>query len=162
MPVKKQKITVDTKTIGKYVQEYDELSKKIKLLDERKKSLGDIIKSFASENGTKDDKGSFYCSNDYFTFGSQCKKSVSLNEEKAKELIKSKGFDECLKTVITVDEEALEKRCSTGDITPKELENITNVKTTYAVTVKAKEDMPEVEQTEVVAASRKPKKLLRK
>lgn len=158
----KKNIVVDSKSIAKYVSEYSELSAKIKILDERRKSLGEIIKNFAKEKGTEDDKGSFYCDNENFVFGAQCKKSVSLNEDKAKKLLQSKGFDDCLKTVVTIDEKALESRCSSGDITPKELEGITNVKTTFAVTVKEKDEMPEVIQTEVVAASKKPRKLLRK
>lgn len=159
---KKPTMLVNEKNIGNLVSEYSELSGKIKMLDERKKTLGELIKNYAKENGSKDDKGSFYCTDDSFTYGAQCKKSVSLNEEKAKAFIQSKGFDECFKTVVVIDEEALDRRVSTGDITPEELESIVDVKSTYAVTVKAIADMPEVEQTEVVAASKKPKRLLRK
>ena len=163
MPKKNVVMTVKESDLSKMLIEYSELSKQIKLLDERKKSLGDTIKCYAMDNGSKDDKGSFYCEKDNFTFGAQCKKSVSLNEDKAMEFLESKGFTECIKMVAKVDEEALEKRCSTGDITPEELESITTSRVSYAVTVKSIGEMPEVQQTEVVAASRKPtRKLLRK
>lgn len=161
---KKTAITVDKATIESFVAEYNELSKKSKLIDDRKKYLSEAIKNYAQSNGTKDDKGSFYCTSNLFTYGAQCKKSVSLDEDKAKEFVKSKGFDDCLKTVITLDELAIEKRVSCGDITPAELEKITKTKTSYAVTVKpieTAEEMPEVQQTEV-AASRKKPTILRK
>lgn len=161
---KKSGVVVDKSTVESFVAEYAQLSKQSKVIENRKKLLSEAIKAYAQTNGTKDDKGSCYCESDYFTFGAQCKKSISLDEEKAKDFIKAKGFDDCLKTVIKVDEDALERRVSTGDITQKELESITNSNITYAVTVKAKEtieEMPEVQQTETVAASRR-KPLLKK
>ena len=161
---KKPSITVDKDTIESFVAEYSELSKRSKIIDERKKFLGEAIKNYAQSNGTKDDKGSFYCENSFFTYGAQCKKSVSKKKKKAMDFLESKGFTECIRMVPKVDEDALERRLSTGDITQDEFESITKIKTTYAVTVKAVEnvnDMPEVQQTEV-AASRKKPTLLRK
>lgn len=162
---KKTAITVDRATIESFVSEYNELSKKSKLIDERKKFLSDAIKNYAQSNGSKDDKGSFYCESPYFTFGAQCKKSVSLDEDKAMDFLESKGFTECIRTVPKVDEVALEKRVSQGDITQEEFESITKTKTTYAVTVKpieTAEEMPEVQQTQVAASKKKPTVLRRK
>ena len=48
---------------------------------------------------------------------------------------------------------------TTGKISYEELESITTTKVTYAVDIKEKSEMPEVEQTEVKsAASRKPQR----
>lgn len=157
---KKSAITVDKDTIEGFVTEYSELSKRSKIIDERKKFLGEAIKNYVQSNGTKDDKGSFYCENNSFTYGAQCKKSISIDEDKAMDFLESKGFTECIRTVPKVDEDALEKRVSCGDITPEEFESITKSKVTYAVSVKAKEtidEMPEVQQTECVVAARRKK-----
>lgn len=153
---KKSNVVVDKATIESFVAEYDELSKRSKVIDERKKVLSDAIKLYAQTNGSKDDNGSFYCENESFTFGSQCRKSVSLDEDKAVEFIQSKGYNDCLKTVIAVDETALEKRVSCGDITPDELETITKSRTTYAITVKKKETTAEMPEVQVAASVKKP------
>lgn len=151
-------VVVDKSTVESFVAEYAQLSKQSKIIEDRKKVLSEAIKAYAQTNGTRDDKGSLYCESDYFTFGAQCKKSISLDEDKAMDFLESKGFTECIRTVPKVDEDALEKRVSCGDITPEEFESITKSKVTYAVSIKAKEtvdEMPEVQQRETVAASRR-------
>ena len=65
--------------------------------------------------------------------------------------------DDCVKVVKQVNEEAVEQAVNEGEITFDELESITTTKVTYAIDVKRKEEMPEVEQSEILAASRKPK-----
>ena len=155
MAKKEVVMSVKKSDLPKILTEYNELSKQIKVLDERKKALGDTLKNYAMNNGSKDDKGSYYCEESNFTFGAQCKKSVSLDEESAKKFIQKRGFEDCLKTIIKVDETALETHVANGDISPEELESFTNIKTTYAITVKVNEEMPEVQQT-TVAASKKP------
>lgn len=153
---KKSNVVVDKATIESFVAEYDELSKRSKVIDERKKVLSEAIKLYAQTNGSKDDSGSFYCENESFTFGSQCRKSISLDEDKAMDFLESKGFTECIRTVPKVDEGALEKRVSCGDITPKEFESITKSKVTYAVSVKAKETVDEMPEVQVAASVKKP------
>lgn len=54
-----------------------------------------------------------------------------------------------------IDEKSLENHFATGDITSKELESLTDVKITMAISVKAKEELPEVQQTSAIAASKK-------
>ena len=48
-------------------------------------------------------------------------------------------------------ESAVEKRFSDGDITAEELDSITKTSTSYAVTVKEKEVVPDVQQSYAVA-----------
>lgn len=148
--------------VNEMVAEYEALRKKEKQIAERKKVLADAIKSYALANGVKDDNGSFYSENPNFTFGAQCKKSVKFDEDKASKFFQSKGFDECIKLVPTIDESAVDKRFSDGDITIEELEKITTTKSTYAVVVKPKEELVEVQQATAIAASKKKPVLKRK
>ena len=140
MATKKKTTSVipDEKTISSMVSEYQELKKQEKLISERKKLIADTIKAYATERGTKDSNGSYYSENDRFVFGSQCRKSVSFDENKAVLFFQSKGYEDCISLKPMVDESAVEVRVSKGDITPEDLEAITNVKTTYAVDVRKK------------------------
>ena len=151
------KITKVSIPIEEARTEYDRLREESKRIKNRMDVLSKTIKDFAEANGTKNDVGSFYAENDDFIFGKQARKSVSFNEEKAIAFFESKGLDDCVKVVKQVNEEAVEQAVNEGEITFDELESITTTKVTYAIDVKRKEEMPEVEQSEILAASRKPK-----
>jgi len=145
------------------VQEYDKLREESKLIKSRMDVLAAEIKDYAEKFGVKNDTGSFYVENDTFIFGKQAKKSVSFVKEKALEFFKKHKFKDCIKTVETIDEDAVEARITAGDISYAELEQITETKVTYAIDVKKKEDLPVVEESQVkVAASKKPKSPLKK
>lgn len=138
--------------------EYERLRDESKRIKSRMDVLSKSIKDYAEKNGTKNDGGSFYAENDEFVFGKQARKSVSFNEEKAIEFLENKGLDKCVEVVKKINEEAVEKAVSDGDITFEELESITTTSVTYAIDVKRKEEMSDVEQSEILlAASRKPK-----
>lgn len=143
--------------------EYDNLREQKKIIEKRLGVLSDQIKVSAETLGTKDDKGSYYAEKGNYIFGKQCKKSVSFDKDKAISFFKKRGYKDCIATVETVDEEAVEARINSGDISFEDLEGITNTKVSYAVDVKKKEEMPEVEQTTVpLAASKKPTRLVPK
>lgn len=144
--------------IQSLLEEYDSLRERKKTIEERMKKLADQIKDYAEKNGVKDDKGSFYAQNESFIYGKQCKKSVSFDKEKAISYLKEQGFDDCIDTVEVIVEAAVEERINTGDISYEDLEGITTTKVSYAVDIKKKEEMPEVQQTTVsLAASKKPR-----
>ena len=154
----KTKATEISLPINSLLKEYDSLREQKKTIEDRMKYLADQIKANAEKVGVKDDKGSFYAEDEQFIYGKQCKKSVSFDHDKAIEYFKSHGYDECIDTVEVINEEAVEGRINTGDISYEDLEGITNTKVTYAIDIKKKEDMPVVEQTEVaMAASKKPR-----
>lgn len=153
----KQKV-VTVIPISTLLDEYDELRERKKQVEKRLSYLSDQIKAYAEANGVKDDKGSFYASDDKYIYGKQAKKSVSFDKEKAMQFFKAHKFTDCIDTVEVINEDAVEARISSGDISYEELESITVTKTTYAIDVKKKEEMPEVEETIVsLAASKKPK-----
>lgn len=153
-----KQIVPDKKTILEMVSEYQELKKREKALSERKKLLSDSIKAYAEQNGTKDSNGSFYSESDKFIFGSQCRKSVSLDEVKAVKMFNAKGFDDCIELKPVINEKAVETRLANGDITPEEIESISNVKITMAIDVREKEEAVTIQQaTATIAAQKKPK-----
>ena len=152
----KSKATVISFPIGAMLSEYDSLREQKKKIEDRMKYLADQIKANAEKVGVKDDKGSFYAEDEQFIYGKQCKKSVSFNQEKALSYFRDHGYDDCITTVEVINEEAVESRINTGDISFEDLEDITTTKVSYAIDLKRKEEMSEVEQTEVpIAASKK-------
>ena len=140
-------------------RQYADISKQISLLEKQKKKLSDKIKQETEKYGVKDDKGSFYYESEDFITGKVAKKSYSINQEKAVEILKSRGLGDVVETVTyeTVNEEKLEKAVSEGRISLNDCEEFTNEKVTYSVSVKEKEAMPEVEQTSLKMAARKKK-----
>ena len=152
----KSKATVISLPIGAMLSEYDSLREQKKKIEDRMKYLADQIKANAEKVGVQDDKGSFYAEDEQFIYGKQCKKSVSFNQEKALSYFRDHGYDDCITTVEVINEEAVESRINTGDISFEDLEDITTTKVSYAIDLKRKEEMSEVEQTEVpIAASKK-------
>lgn len=155
---KKKVIGLPQQSIDDKVQEYHALREQSKTIKSRMDVLAKEIKDYASKNGVKDDKGSFYCDNGAFSFGQQAKKSVTFVVDKALEFFKSHGLTDAIKTVEVIDEEAVERYINDGRVTFDDLESITQTKVSYAIDLKKKEDMPVVEETTVaMAASKKPK-----
>ena len=151
-------------SISKTVEEYDALRARKKTIDDRMKVLAEEIKNYASLHGVKDDKGSFYTENPNYTFGSQCKKSISLNPDRVLEYFKANRLNNYIKTKEYVSDEDVERLSSDGKIPFEDLEKLCDTKTSYSVIVKKKEEVSaEVEEHNVpVAASKKPKLKLNK
>ena len=134
--------------IHSYVQEYNELRKQESLLKKRKDELAKLIKEHASEHGTKDSTGSSYCESDKFVFGSQVRKSVKLNHDKAKAFLLGIGlYEQVVETKEVINEDKVEQLLINGDISDEDLESMVDIKTTYSVSVterQVEEDMPDV------------------
>lgn len=145
--------------IHSYVQEYNELRKQESLLKKRKDELAKLIKEHASEHGTKDSTGSSYCESDKFVFGSQVRKSVKLNHDKAKAFLLGVGlYEQVVETKEVINEDKVEQLLINGDISDEDLESIVDIKTTYSVSVterQVEDDMPDV----IVENSSKKRKL---
>lgn len=138
-------------------EEYDDLSTQIKTLDTRKKELSAKIKEGATQFGVKDDKGSSYLENDDFILGSVCKKSYSLQQDKAIDILERLGLGDVInvQTIKVVDEDKLNRAVQEGRISLNQVEEFTSVNTSYSVSVKRKEPMAEVEQTTFKSAARR-------
>ena len=142
-------------SVDSKVEEYSFLRSQAKTIKSRMDALAKEIKSYAEKCGVKDDKGSFYCENDRFIFGNQARKSVSLKQEETLSFLKENGYTEAIKVVETVDESVFERLMSEGKISFEDVESLTNVKVTYAIDIKEKEEMPEAESFDVAAKRRK-------
>lgn len=141
--------------IYEFVQEYTDLSKQEKAIKKRKDELAKYIKEHAQQNGVKDSNGSSYMSNDRFVFGSQARKSIKLNQDRAKEFLLSQGlYEQVVEVKESINEDKVEQLLQQGLITTDDLEAIVDVKVTYAIDVKEKEveqtpeEMPEVQVIE--------------
>ena len=156
MVVKKKSIVSPIVPVETLLDRYSRLRDEKKTIEAELKKLSDEIKEAAERTGTKDDKGSYYAEAGNYVFGKVAKKSVSFNEDKALDFVRKKGFTDCIVTIESLDEGAIENRINSGDISYEELEGITTTKVSYAVDVKKKEEMPTVEETVLPsAASRK-------
>lgn len=139
--------------IKEYVTQYYQLREQKKLIEARMKEIGNKIKKYVTQHGVRDSNGNYYMEEDNFIFGQQARKTVKLNEEKAKEFLKQKGlYDLVVEKVEKINEEKLGELVQNEEITMEELEDITDVKVTYAIDVKIKEaeedkpeNMPEVQ-----------------
>lgn len=145
------------KEIGACAAEYVEVSQQIKVLEERKKLLAIKIKEGAVKFGTLDDKGSSYLEVNGFIAGNVSKVSMSLDQTKGVEYLEKKGLGDLVDVVEvkTVNEERLEKAVSEKRLTLDEVEGFTTKKQSYQVSVKAVEEMPEVEQSNLALAASK-------
>lgn len=159
LKVVKGKQKYSAKEIAQMAEQYSEISKQIKLLEDSKKNLSDRLKEASELIGVKDDKGSYYYDTGDFITGKVAKKSVKLNQDNAIALLKEKGlYKKCVdvQKVEVINEKALAYAVENGDISQKEFEGICDVKVTYSVSVQKKEEMPEVDTSHILkAASRK-------
>lgn len=142
------------------VEEYAKLREQAKAIKKRMEMLSEDIKEYAGTHGVKDDSGSFYCDSDKFVYGKQARKSVNFIEDKAIAYLKGRGLVDAVKTKEYIDNEVVDRYVSEGVITFNDLQSIVTTKTSYAIDVKVKEVMPEVEEVTLGAvASVKPKLL---
>lgn len=142
--------------------EYNSLRSQETAIKKRKDAISAMLKDFAEREGTKDDKGSFYYEGDNFVVGKVAKKSIKFDMSAAVPLFHSKGLADCLKYEPTVVEEKVEEHIAKGDITFEDMEIITKESVSYSISLKEKEEMPQVQQTTIQAASKKPKLSIKK
>lgn len=141
--------------IERKVAEYDRLREEKKIIEERISSLSSEIKSYAESFGSADSSGSYYCDSEKFIYGSTAKRTAKLNAEKAMTFLKMKGYKDAIKTVEVIDEDVVEQLYNEGKITNKEMDSILEIKETRSISVKKKEEAPEV-QVQNVALVKKP------
>lgn len=126
-------------SISQIVREYNQLLKQEAFIKKRKEELAKYIKEYSMKHGVKNDKGSYYIDDGEFYFGSQARKTVKINEEKAREFLGMKGLLEKVITIKEViDETKIEELVNSGELSVEDIENIVDVKITYAIDVKEK------------------------
>lgn len=144
--------------IKEKVQEYNVLRDRAKTIKSRMDALAKDIKMYLTNSVSPDSKGSYYAEDEQFIYGSMAKKSVKLNEDKAKVFLQERNLLEQVSEVkIVINEDKLSKLVEDGTISQEELEELVDIKTTYSIDIKEKK--VEEEPVEVqVASSTKPSK----
>lgn len=152
---------VETKLIENMVFEYNELRDRAKVIKNRMDVLSKSIKEYLTTNVSPDSKGSYYDENDSFVFGNQAKKSVKLNEERARVFFTNKGLlEKVAETKIVINEDKVSKLLETKEITQEELESLVDIKVTYSIDIKQKVKEDKEDVTYEIASSKKPQRKL--
>ena len=143
--------------IGELGRQYAEISAQIKQLEERKKELAEKIKNGAEQFGVKDDKGSYFLESDFFIMGKVARKSFKIDQENAVSTLVSMGLGDVVDEVIvkTVNEDRLQQAVQDNRLSLDVVRGFTKESVSYSVSVKEKEDVPEVEQTTLKVAKKK-------
>lgn len=151
LSMKKKTVPIDS-----LVEQYDKLRAEEKTVKTRLTELSNQIKDYAQRNGEKDDKGSFYCENPFYSFGAQAATSVKLDTDPAIEYLENNGFSSCVKTKVVkeLDEAKIDELLESGELSEEEFKQFIKVSTRYSVVVKKKEEVAEVEVTEIAASKR--------
>lgn len=146
--------------IMEQVSEYNLLRAKSKTIKSRMDELAKSIKGHLTKNVTPDAKGSYYSEDDNFVYGNMAKKSVKLNEERAKVFLQERNLLEKASDVkIVINEDKLEQLLANNEITAEELESLVDIKTTYSIDIKEKQKEEEPVEVEVASSSKKPRRL---
>lgn len=141
--------------ITQKVAEYNTLRAKQKTIKSRMDELAKDIKSYLTKNVSPDSRGNYYEEDDNFVFGNMAKKSVKLNEERAKVFLQERNLLEKASDVkIVINEDKLEQLLATNEITAEELESLVDIKTTYSIDIKEKKNEEPVE-VEVASSTKR-------
>ena len=146
----KKKTKVVTRSVEDVVYELTALKDRKKDIEKREKELKDQLGQILEGEGIKDSKGSFKLIVGDKLAQKQARKSVKLNREKAEEFFKSIGiWDDVIEIKEEINEDSVEQALLAEKFTMEELEDITDIKVTYAIIINdykpEDEEMPDVQ-----------------
>ena len=145
-------------SIAEKVYEYNQLRSKAKIIKSRMDEIAKDIKSHLTSNVSPDARGSYYAEDENFIYGNQAKKSIKLNEERAKLFFQENNLlEEVSEVKIVINEDKVSKLLDEGKITQEELETLVDIKVSYSIDIKEKKK-EEVEEEMPVINSVKPVK----
>lgn len=141
--------------INNLVQEYHDLKTRKAQIDKRMKEVTKDIKDYLSKNVQADAKGNRYLEDDKFTFGTMARKTITLDQDKARVYFAQQGLlDDVLEVQTFVSEDKIAKLVMDGKITEEDVQALANVKTTYAIDIKEKK-VEEIVDVEVASSPKK-------
>lgn len=141
--------------INGLVQEYHDLKTRKAQIEKRMKEVTKDIKDYLSKNVQADAKGNRYLEDDKFTFGTMARKTITLDQDKARVYFAQQGLlDDVLEVKTFVSEEKIAKLVANGLITEEDVQALANVKTTYAIDIKEKK-AEEIVDVEVASSPKK-------
>jgi hypothetical protein len=146
----KKKTTVVARSVEDVVHELTVLKDRKKDIEKREKELKEQLGTILEGEGVKDSKGSFKLVVGDKLVQKQARKSVKLNREKAEEFFKSIGiWDEVIEVKEEINEDYVEQALLAEKFTMEELEEITDIRVSYAIVINnykpEEEEMPTVE-----------------
>lgn len=146
----KKKTKVVARSVDDVVYELTALKDRKKDIEKREKELKEQLGQILEGEGIKDSKGSFKLVVGDKLAQKQARKSVKLNREKSEEFFKSIGiWDEVIEIKEEINEDSVEQALIAEKFTMEELEEITDVKVTYAIVINdykpEDEEMPDVQ-----------------
>ena len=145
--------------IAEKVAEYNLLRAKQKTIKARMDELAKDIKGYLTKTVSPDSKGNYYQEDDNFIYGNMAKKSIKLNEERAKVFLQERNLLEQVSDVkIVINEDKLEQLLANETISMAEFESLVDTKVSYSIDIKEKKKEEPVEVE--VASSSKPKRRL--
>ena len=140
-----EKTTLPVRKLEDVIHELDSLKEKKKLIEKREKELKEDLGKILEAEGTKDNKGSFSLVVGDKIAQKQARKTVSINQERAEHFFKKIGiWEEVIEVKEVINEDYVEQALNNEKFTIEELEDITDVKTVYAIVVSNYK--PETEQ----------------
>ena len=132
----KKKTTVVARSVEDIVHELTVLKDRKRDIEKREKELKDQLGQILEAEGIKDSKGSFKLVVGDKLAQKQARKSVKLNREKAEEFFKSKGiWDEVIEIKEEINEDFVEQALLADKFSMEELEEISDIKVTYAIII---------------------------
>lgn len=142
--------------IMEQVSEYNMLRAKSKTIKSRMDELAKNIKAHLTKNVTPDSKGSYYAEDENFVYGNMAKKSMKLNEERAKVFLQERNLlEQASEVKVVIKEDKLEQLIANGDITLEEFETLVDTKVTYSIDIKEKQKEEEPVEVEVASSTKK-------
>jgi hypothetical protein len=124
----------DIKSLTNEAKQYVALKEQIKFLTDRQTEIKNRLKSAVSEIGEVDGRGHIVLELDEdIKITNQRKESRSLNEDFAISLLKERGiYNECIKTVEVLQEDAIMAAVYKGQLTEAEVDEMFPTKVSYA------------------------------
>lgn len=124
----------DIKSLTNEAKQYIALKEQIKFLTERQTEIKTRLKEAVQLNGEVDGRGHIVLELDEdIKITNQRKESRSLNEEFAVDLLKERGiYNDCIKTVEVLQEDAIMAAVYKGQLTESEVDEMFPTKVSYA------------------------------
>jgi len=145
----KKKTTVVARSVEDIVHELTVLKDRKKDIEKREKELKEQLGTILEAEGVKDSKGNFKLVVGDKLVQKQARKSVKLNREKAEEFFKSIGiWDEVIEIKEEINEDYVGQALFADKFSMEELEEITDIKVTYAIVIN--DYKPEEEEMPIV------------
>lgn len=135
---KRKKKGVNKAAVKEWVRQFVDIDSQVKDLERRKTELKERLSEVVEVHGKQDDQGhQFYDLGEsiegYHLIKRECRRSVTLDSEKAMALLRERDLvDEVVSWQPVIDEDALYAQVYQGNITPEEIEALTNESVNYA------------------------------